>query len=424
MAFLENRNGKYRIKFRFEGRQYARSLKTSSQQKADLAKGQIERNLELVSLGLLQVPEDCDVFDFFLTGKVEEKPAAEARAKANRKKGNAGLSIERLFKIYFDAFLKESIEENSYGMLQTHRNNLERILGKRTKVATFGTRDIQKYVDKRAKEPGRRGKVKPVTIRKEVTTLSTIFNWAVSNGHMEAAPDKKGIRYPKGKEKLPFQTWNEIERKIDRGGLTKDEIADLWECLFLNTAETAELLEYVKEHARHDFIYPAFVFAAHTGARRSEIARSQISDIDFDSKMITIRELKRVRGMQSTRRVPMSPFLNKALETWMNNHPGGQLTFCLPTSMSRSTKTRTLSTPLTPDELHDHFRRTLSGGKWEVVHGWHALRHSFCSNCAATGVEQRIINDWVGHQTAAMVRRYRHLFPNKQQQAIQNVFGC
>ena len=174
MAFLENRNGKYRIKFRFEGRQYARSLKTSSQQKADLAKGQIERNLELVSLGLLQVPEDCDVFDFFLTGKVEEKPAAEARAKANRKKGNAGLSIERLFKIYFDAFLKESIEENSYGMLQTHRNNLERILGKRTKVATFGTGDIQKYVDKRAKEPGRRGKVKPVTIRKEVTTLGSV----------------------------------------------------------------------------------------------------------------------------------------------------------------------------------------------------------------------------------------------------------
>ena len=98
MAFLENRNGKYRIKFRFEGRQYSRSLKTSSDQKAQLAKGQVERNLELVSLGLLEVPDDCDVFNFFLTGKAHEKPDPESRAKANRRNGNSGLSIERLFK--------------------------------------------------------------------------------------------------------------------------------------------------------------------------------------------------------------------------------------------------------------------------------------------------------------------------------------
>ena len=423
MAFLENRNGKYRIKFRFEGRQYSRSLKTSNDQKAQLAKGQVERNLELVSLGLLEVPEDCDVFNFFLTGKAREKNDPEARVMANRKNGNNGLSVERLFKIYFDAFLKESIEENSYGMLQTHRNNLERLLGKRTKVSTFGSGDIQKYVDKRAKEPGRRGKVKPVTIRKEVTTLSTIFNWAVSNGYLDAVPDKKGIRYPKGKEKPPFQTWDEINRKISRGGLTDEEVADLWECLFLNTTEIAELLDHVKEDARHGFIYPAFVFAAHTGARRSEIARSQISDVDFESEMITIRELKRVRGMQSTRRVPMSPFLRRVLETWMNDHPGGQLTFCLPDEIPRSIKKRTSSTPITPNELHDHFHRTLSGSKWEVVHGWHALRHSFCSNCAANGIEQRLINEWVGHQTNEMERRYRHLFPDRQQEAIQKVFN-
>ena len=106
MAFLENRNGNYRIKFRFEGKQFSRSLKTSNGAQAQLAKGQIERNLELVSLGLLEVPDDCDVFGFFLTGKVQGKPDSETRMKANRKNGNRGLSIERLFKTYFDAFLE------------------------------------------------------------------------------------------------------------------------------------------------------------------------------------------------------------------------------------------------------------------------------------------------------------------------------
>jgi hypothetical protein len=57
MAFRENRKRRFRIKFRFEGRQYSRSLKTTNEQKADLAKDQIEQNLELVSLGLLEAPD-------------------------------------------------------------------------------------------------------------------------------------------------------------------------------------------------------------------------------------------------------------------------------------------------------------------------------------------------------------------------------
>ena len=49
--------------------------------------------------------------------------------------------------------------------------------------------------------------------------------------------------------------------------------------------------------------------------------------------------------------------------------------------------------------------------------------HSFASNCAAAGVDQRVIDEWMGHQTEEMVRRYRHLFPSQQRQAINLVFG-
>ena len=386
-----------------------------------LAKSQIERNLELVSLGLLTVPDGCDVPEFFLTGQEKGTPLASSEPTTNRESIN--LSIGQLFRMYFDSFLRESIEENSFSMLQTHRNNLERLIGKNTLATDFNSGDVQKYVDKRSREPGRRGLIKPTTIRKEVTTLATIFQWAVSNGHLNVVLDKKRIRYPKGKEKPVFQTWNEIERKISRGGLSEYEQKDMWESLFLNTDQIAELLEHVQMSARYDFIFPAIAFAAHTGARRSEIARSQVSDLDFDMKMITIRELKRVKGMQSTRRVPMSPFLRETLVSWLEIHPGGQATFCLPQYVCRSQKERPLGSPVTKDELHDHFSRTMQNSKWSVLNGWHTLRHSFCSNCAAAGVEQRVINQWVGHQTEEMVRRYRHLFPNKQHQAIQSVFN-
>lgn len=105
-------------------------------------------------------------------------------------------------------------------------------------------------------------------------------------------------------------------------------------------------------------------------------------------------------------------------------HPGGQNTFCLNGDVYRSKKQRTEPTAVTRDEVHDHFKRTLAGSKWDKLKGWHIFRHSFCSNCAAVGVDQRIINAWVGHQTEDMIRRYRHLIPNQQQAAIQQVFGA
>ena len=49
----------------------------------------------------------------------------------------------------------------------------------------------------------------------------------------------------------------------------------------------------MKKAAQHPFIYPMFVFAAHTGARRSEILRSQVDDFDFQSRTVQIREKKR-----------------------------------------------------------------------------------------------------------------------------------
>jgi hypothetical protein len=42
---------------------------------------------------------------------------------------------------------------------------------------------------------------------------------------------------------------------------------------------------------------------------------------------------------------------------------------------------------------------------------------------ASKGVDQRIIDDLVGHSTEEQRRRYRHLFPDIKQQAIQDVFG-
>jgi integrase len=79
--------------------------------------------------------------------------------------------------------------------------------------------------------------------------------------------------------------------------------------------------------------------------------------------------------------------------------------------------------PLTKDEVHDHFKRTLAESKWKVIPGWHCFRHTFISLAACKGVYQRLIDEWLEHQTEEQRKRYRHLLPSTQQQAIQSVFA-
>ena len=83
---------------------------------------------------------------------------------------------------------------------------------------------------------------------------------------------------------------------------------------------------------------------------------------------------------------------------------------------------RTEPTPVTRDEAHDHFKRTLKGSKWELLRGWHIFRHSFISLLASKGVDQRLIDSFVGHTTEEMRRRYRHLYPSIQQSVMAAVF--
>jgi integrase len=66
----------------------------------------------------------------------------------------------------------------------------------------------------------------------------------------------------------------------------------------------------------------------------------------------------------------------------------------------------------------EHLKLTLHDSKWVKLRGFHVFRHSFASNLAAAGVDQRIIDEFMGHQTDEMRCRYRHLFPETKKAAI------
>jgi integrase len=164
-------------------------------------------------------------------------------------------------------------------------------------------------------------------------------------------------------------------------------------------------------------------FAAYTGARRSEMLRALVIDVDLAGGTVTVREKKRVRGKRSTRTAPLTPRLAEALREWLAVRPDCPFLFCQAQRVTRSKTRRDGPTAVTKDEAQDHFRRTVAGSKWQVLRGYHVLRHSFISALASEGVDQRVIDEVVGHQSEEQRKRYRHLYPGVMREAIARVFG-
>lgn len=152
---------------------------------------------------------------------------------------------------------------------------------------------------------GHRGRrLSPASTRKELASLRAVWNWGTHMGPVAGRLANRGLVFPKIGEKPPFMIWQEIERRIQARGLTDQQRAELWDALFLALPEIDDLPACVRSVARHPWIYPMFVFAAHTGARRSEMIRAQ--------------------GNRTTHRIPLSSRLAEVLREWLGRHPGGR----------------------------------------------------------------------------------------------------
>ncbi|MBI2807310.1 MAG: site-specific integrase [Planctomycetes bacterium] len=356
-----------------------------------------------MTCGRLVVPPDADLPTFLVSdGRLGAKPELPVSI----------LTLKELSTRYAEVHSNGALESNSLYTVEIHLRHFRRSLGDRFAVARLKQVDLQTHIGKRAKEKGiRNRKVSPVTLRKEIGSFRAVWNWSVRAGLLAGSFPDKGLVFPKTDEKPPFQTWEEVERQVAGGKLSPAEEQGFWDCVFLTVSQIQELLDHVKALPLPPFAYPMFCFAAYTGARRSEILRSRVADVDFAGQRVLIREKKRRRGHRTNRHAPLSPPLAASLTDWLTQHPGGAETFTQET------------VPISPVDAIDVFRLAVQGSKWAKLRGWHVFRHSFASNCAAKGIDQRLIDAWMGHQTEEMRKRYRHLIPNQEQAAILTVFG-
>jgi integrase len=407
MAGIRKKGDAFYCTFRFQGHRYNFALGKITEEQARARGVEVDETLDLIERGRLTVPEGVALEVFVAAGG--KVPVISARPEI--------VTARQLIDQYLTTHANGTVESDSLGTSRTHLNQIAATLGERFRMQGLTLADLQEHVERRRK------KVSAVTLRKEISTLRACWNWAVHGGLLKGAFPSKGLRFPKEEEKEPFRTYAEIEALLIAADPDDERRAALWEALYLTRPEVEDFLAHVRESGTLPWVYPMVAFAAYTGARRSEMLRSLVADVDLEGGTVTIREKKRVRGKRSTRTAPLTPKLAEILRAWLTVRPESPFLFCQSQAVCRSKTKREAPTAITKDEAHDHFKRTVAGSKWQVLRGYHVLRHSFISALASEGVDQRVIDEVVGHQSEEQRKRYRHLYPRVMKEAIARVFG-
>jgi integrase len=408
MANLGQKDGIFHVRFRFHGREYKKSLKTRDKTAAETARLLLELTIHRLHTGQTQLPPEVDPGDFIVSGGTLLKPV-QSSAKSVALPSTRALAEE------YKANQKDRLAPSYHYSQAMHLRHLVRHLGAAAADAPcdqVGFRDLDRYLKVRLAERH------PNTVERERITFLQFYKWAVQQSYLTVSPADGLAPIKGGEDRPPFRTIAEIHHVIERGGLTAAEVLDLWECLYLSPPEIAGLLATVRANARVEYSYLLHAIPAYTGMRRGEILRLRWIDVDLEGDFVYARSRKQSRRKKETvRRIDLHPELKKELLAWRQQRLRGQYVLCEKDTLE----------PINNDRANRCFWQPMRHTEWCLDNkkdwfkvGFHTYRHSFASNLAAASVDQRVIDEWMGHQTEAMRKRYRHLFPKDRRLAIES----
>jgi integrase len=251
---------------------------------------------------------------------------------------------------------------------------------------------------------GRRlsGGCKPVTLLRDLFTLSSVLTRAVRMGKLTANPIRK-VDKP----------------RIDRGPKVR----------FLDAAEESRLrfalrardaqLRLVRTSANRrrmvrretllppllhfgDHLTPAVMLSMNTGLRLGEMLKLRWKNVQLDRRWLTV-EGHEAKSRQ-TRHVPLNAEAVTVLTQWREQSGSQGRVF----NVSLSFKTAW---------WHLLERADIQNFRW------HDLRHHFASRLVQAGVPLNTVRDLLGHSSVAMSLRYAHLAPDQRCEAVAKLGG-
>lgn len=209
------------------------------------------------------------------------------------------------------------------------------------------------------------------TARKHYITLAAAFQKAVEWGYLENNLWRK-VRKPK-----PPQT----------------------DAPFISMDEFKSVLTNIPCDEVRNIVTVAF----HTGMRRGEVVALRWSSVDFENRMLTVRNTDTFTTKSKKQRViPMNNDCWTALqEQWK----------------IRSREVLVFSA--LPDMVQHQFKRAVRAvyGDDTKLH-FHSLRHSFCSNLVRNGADIKVVQSLAGHSSLVVTERYTHCLGSDAVKAV------
>jgi integrase len=278
MAWVQRKGDGWYCEFRYHGQRHYFTIGEVSEMEARATVAKVDYLLMRLKQHLMDLSAGCDSVTFL---KYDGKPPAVPPEPVA-----PPTTLGKLRDEYFQQH-SHVLDRRTIADMRGHWKHLARLLREDTSADVLTLAALQTYVMSRVTEG-----VEPATAKKETVTLRTCWNWGLRMDLVKGPFPNRGLRFPKGKEKPQFMTLAEVERRIAAG-----ESDELWESVFLTRPEIDKLLAVVEKKAAYPWVYPLFCFVAHTGARRGEMLRLLVTDVDLAAESPSANRRSQRRSM-------------------------------------------------------------------------------------------------------------------------------
>jgi integrase len=236
----------------------------------------------------------------------------------------------------------------------------------------------------------------PVTVVRDLYTLSSVLRRAVKAGELKENPVRR-VDKPRVDRRGKVRFLDQAEETRLRQALrARDEEMRSRRNIANNQRQTQH--ERMLPPLTHfgDHLTPAVLLSMNTGLRRGEVVKLRWGSVDFNRQLLTV-EGPNAKNRQ-TRHVALNEEAVSVLRLWREQSGTGARVFHV---VGFQTAWETVLR-----------RARISKFRW------HDLRHHFASRLVQQGVPLNTVRDLLGHGSVGMSLRYAHLAPDQRREAV------
>ena len=347
---------------------------------------------------------------------VYAKSESEAKRKLRELKKDAakGLvkSTSRRFGDYADQWLYtfklHSVEDSSFDKYESAYLTHNKPAFGKMQLASIHSEQLQKLLVEKSQTLS-------LTVVKIIyIILSEIFSYAHSEGDLS--------RNPMHNVKMPKKATFKPEREIV--ALESDEVRAV-----------ERIAEMKNKNGRPCIMQAhALVFLVHTGLRCGEFLALKWSDIDFESRIVTVNKnlsmvydrdkdgvrikhkkarIKCTKTASGNRFVPLNTKAIAALNSLKAVYREMDI-------VSDSVAVTRKGTTLSSDQLRRVLRRVLAYAGIDKPFTLHQLRHTFATQALNAGIPITVVSKWLGHANISVTyNTYIHVLESAEAAAVE-----